>query len=168
MDVFVGETAENHLTAERGIGHELQPLSGMGDAAYIEDYTVFVNKDGFWVSVDLVRANDPRKTAGRSRTWRARRWRRGGWCPAVSTASRRARIQALIAASDAAGSTRTSTRQIVTGPGIRPAIPRPARASAGRSAVHSPIAANERAPPSMAHTAIVRSAAKGGDALRAV
>lgn len=59
VEVFVGETAENYLTAERGIGHDLRPLSGVGDEAYIEDGGIFVNKAGRWVSVKLVRSNDP-------------------------------------------------------------------------------------------------------------
>ncbi|KQC37967.1 hypothetical protein UK82_13400 [Frankia sp. ACN1ag] len=64
VEVFVGETAKDYLTAERGIGHELRPLSGIGDEAYIEDYAVFVKKADFWVSIDLVRSNDPAENRG--------------------------------------------------------------------------------------------------------
>lgn len=59
VEVFVGETAKNYLSAERGIGHDLQPLAGVGDEAYIEDYAVFVNKHDFWVSIDLTNGNTP-------------------------------------------------------------------------------------------------------------
>jgi hypothetical protein len=44
-------------------------------------------------------------------------------------------------------------RQNVTGPGTCELNPSRARTSAGKSAAHSPIAANERAPLSIAHTA---------------
>ncbi len=64
VEIFVGKTARDYLTAERGIGHELRPLSGIGDEAYIEDYAVFVNKAGSWVSIDLARNNDPAENRG--------------------------------------------------------------------------------------------------------
>ncbi|WP_018505534.1 hypothetical protein [Parafrankia discariae] len=64
VEVFVGETAANYLAAERGTGHDLRPLSGIGDEAYLEDQGVFVNKAGFWVSIKLVRSNDPAENNG--------------------------------------------------------------------------------------------------------
>jgi hypothetical protein len=72
-----------------------------------------------------------------------------------------ARIQPPITASNAALSTLISTRQIVTGPGIRPVKPGPALACSGRSVTHSPIATNDRAAASIAHTATARIAANG-------
>jgi hypothetical protein len=59
VEIFAGETAKNYLAAERGLGHDLQPLPGIGDEGYVEDYAVFVEKAGFWVSIDLTRSNDP-------------------------------------------------------------------------------------------------------------
>ncbi|ABW09543.1 hypothetical protein Franean1_0076 [Parafrankia sp. EAN1pec] len=64
VEIFVGETAENYLAAERGIGHDLQPLSGIGDEAYFEDAAVFVRRAAFWVSINLVRGNDPAENSG--------------------------------------------------------------------------------------------------------
>lgn len=94
-----------------------------------------------------------------TRRTRARRCRER--LRAASAASTPARTQVPIAASNAARSTPVRTRQIVTGPGIRPTNPSPARTSAGRSATHSPIAANERAPPTIAPTATTRIATNG-------
>ncbi|MBL7493948.1 DUF3558 domain-containing protein [Frankia sp. AgB1.9] len=64
VEVFAGETAKSYLAAERGIGHQLQPLPGIGDEAYVEDYAVFVNKHDVWVSIDLTRSNDPAENRG--------------------------------------------------------------------------------------------------------
>jgi hypothetical protein len=51
--------AKKYLDIERDLGHELRPLGGVGDEAYAENEAVFVNKSGTWVSVRLVRLNDP-------------------------------------------------------------------------------------------------------------
>jgi len=64
VEIFIGKSAENYLAAERGVGHDLQPLTGIGDEAYIEEYAVFVNNDGLWASIDLVRSNDPADNRG--------------------------------------------------------------------------------------------------------
>jgi hypothetical protein len=59
VEVFVGDGAKKYLDIERDLGHELRPLGGVGDEAYAENEAVFVNKSGTWVSVRLVRLNDP-------------------------------------------------------------------------------------------------------------
>ncbi|MEX5633392.1 DUF3558 domain-containing protein [Parafrankia sp. FMc2] len=64
VEVRVGQTAQNYYAAERDTGHQLQPLPGVGDEAFIGDYAVFVTKDGFSVSVNLVRSNDPAENRG--------------------------------------------------------------------------------------------------------
>jgi len=64
VEVFAGKTAESYLAAERGVGHVLRPLPGIGDEAYVEDYAVFVQKRDFWVSIDLTRSNDPAENRG--------------------------------------------------------------------------------------------------------
>ncbi|MET8311280.1 DUF3558 family protein [Micromonospora sp. NPDC005173] len=59
VEVFVGPGAKKFLDIERELGHELTPISGAGDEAYAEDGTVFVSKGGVWVSIRLVRTDDP-------------------------------------------------------------------------------------------------------------
>ncbi|MEV4540987.1 DUF3558 family protein [Micromonospora echinaurantiaca] len=59
VEVFVGDGAKKFLDIERDLGHELRPLAGVGDEAYASHEAVFVNGSGVWVSVRLVRLNDP-------------------------------------------------------------------------------------------------------------
>ncbi|MFI7488256.1 DUF3558 family protein [Micromonospora echinaurantiaca] len=59
VEVFVGDGAKKFLDIERDLGHELRPLGGVGDEAYASHEAVFVNGSGVWVSVRLVRLNDP-------------------------------------------------------------------------------------------------------------
>ncbi|WP_020579955.1 DUF3558 family protein [Actinopolymorpha alba] len=59
VEVYVGPGAKKFLDIERELGHELEPLAGIGDEAYAEDGTVFLNKAGVWVSIRLVLLNDP-------------------------------------------------------------------------------------------------------------
>ncbi|MFC4107572.1 hypothetical protein [Micromonospora zhanjiangensis] len=59
VEVFVGDGAKKYLDIERDLGHPLRPLAGIGDEAYAEDDAVFVGKSGTWVSIRLVRLNDP-------------------------------------------------------------------------------------------------------------
>ncbi|MDO3704671.1 DUF3558 family protein [Micromonospora sp. C28SCA-DRY-2] len=59
VEVFVGDGAKKFLDIERDLGHELRPLAGVGDEAYASHEAVFVNRSGVWVSVRLVRLNDP-------------------------------------------------------------------------------------------------------------
>ncbi|WP_428966842.1 hypothetical protein [Micromonospora fluostatini] len=59
VEVFVGDGAAKFLGIERELGHELRPLAGVGDEAYATQEAVFVHKSGVWVSVRLVRLNDP-------------------------------------------------------------------------------------------------------------
>ncbi|MDG4793428.1 DUF3558 family protein [Micromonospora sp. WMMD1082] len=59
VEVFVGAGAKKILDVNRNLGHELRELPGVGDEAYAEDRVVYVHKGGQWVSVRLVRLNDP-------------------------------------------------------------------------------------------------------------
>ncbi|MEV0036974.1 hypothetical protein [Streptomyces sp. NPDC050804] len=62
VEVYVGDSARNYLDAERGIGHELSPLSGVGEEAYLEDGSVFFRTSGQWISIRLVRSVPPEET----------------------------------------------------------------------------------------------------------
>ncbi|MFC0505535.1 hypothetical protein [Micromonospora costi] len=59
VEIFVGDGAKKILDIDRQLGHEFTPLSGVGDEAYLEDGQVFINKAGLWISIRLVRLNDP-------------------------------------------------------------------------------------------------------------
>ncbi|WP_233563159.1 DUF3558 family protein [Micromonospora musae] len=59
VEVFVGDGAKKFLDIERELGHELRPLAGVGDETYASLEAVFVSHSGQWVSVRLVRLNDP-------------------------------------------------------------------------------------------------------------
>jgi hypothetical protein len=75
--------------------------------------------------------------------------------------ARREATHEPIARSSAAGSTEVSTRQIVTRSGTAPGSPGPARSRGGASAAHSAIAAYDRAPASIAHTAMAKTGTSG-------
>ncbi|SBT51888.1 hypothetical protein [Micromonospora narathiwatensis] len=59
VEVYVGDGAKKYLDIERDLGHEVRPLSGVGDEAYATLEGFFINKGGVWVAVRLVRLNDP-------------------------------------------------------------------------------------------------------------
>ncbi|MFC0528975.1 DUF3558 family protein [Phytohabitans kaempferiae] len=63
VEVYVGDGAKKQLDIEKQLGHELTPISGAGDEAYIyaEGMTVFVSKGGIWTSIRLVRIDEPAK-----------------------------------------------------------------------------------------------------------
>jgi hypothetical protein len=76
VEIGLGDGAKKFLDIDRELGHDLKPLPGIGDETWIEDGTVFVSKSGLWVSIHLVRLDDPavyrkpledlaRKVAGR-------------------------------------------------------------------------------------------------------
>jgi hypothetical protein len=61
VEVYVGDGAKKQLDIERQLGHELQPITGAGDEAYIwvDGTMVFVSRSGLWFSIRLVRLDDP-------------------------------------------------------------------------------------------------------------
>jgi hypothetical protein len=59
VEVFVGDGAKKFLDVERTLGHDVKPLAAVGDEAYTEDYAVFLRKGTTWVSIHLVRLEDP-------------------------------------------------------------------------------------------------------------
>jgi hypothetical protein len=59
VEVYVGDGAEKYLDIERELGHEIRPLSGLGDEAHLSAEAFFIRKAAVWVAVRLVRLNDP-------------------------------------------------------------------------------------------------------------
>ncbi|MEU3456574.1 DUF3558 family protein [Micromonospora sp. NPDC006766] len=63
VEVYVGDGAKKTLDIERQLSHELEPLSGVGDEAYLDTQAneVFVRKADTWVEIRLVLLNDPKE-----------------------------------------------------------------------------------------------------------
>jgi hypothetical protein len=59
VEIGLGDGAKKFLDIDRELGHDLKPMPGIGDEAWAEDGTVFVSKSGLWVSIHLVRLDDP-------------------------------------------------------------------------------------------------------------
>lgn len=59
VEVYVGDGAKKILDIDRELGHDLEPVAGVGDEAYIEDGAVFVHAGGVWIAIRLVSLADP-------------------------------------------------------------------------------------------------------------
>lgn len=57
--VFVGDGAKQQLHIDRdNLGHHFTTVPGIGDQCLQEDNFIFVQKNGLWASINLVRLND--------------------------------------------------------------------------------------------------------------
>lgn len=63
VEVYVGDGAKKQLDIERELGHRLDPLTGVGDEAYVwvDGAMVFVGEGDRWFSIRLVLLDDPAK-----------------------------------------------------------------------------------------------------------
>lgn len=61
VEIAFGDGAKKFLDIDRQLGHAFVTLSGLGDEAYAEENTVFFRKGTMWVSLHLVRLNDPQE-----------------------------------------------------------------------------------------------------------
>ncbi|GHJ44518.1 hypothetical protein Cs7R123_18600 [Catellatospora sp. TT07R-123] len=59
VELYLAESAKNYLDAERQLGHELTPVAGLGDEAYLEDGSIIFRKGDEWAFIHLVRSTDP-------------------------------------------------------------------------------------------------------------
>ncbi|MGB2569272.1 hypothetical protein ACPFP2_12585 [Micromonospora citrea] len=59
VEVYVGAGAKKILDIDRDLGHDLKPVTGVGDEAHIEDGAVFVNVGDVWIAIRLVSLADP-------------------------------------------------------------------------------------------------------------
>ncbi|WP_147376232.1 hypothetical protein [Micromonospora radicis] len=66
VEVYVGDGARKQLDVQRALGHELTVLPGIGDESYLwaKGRMVFVSSAQRWVSVRLVRLDDPARNRG--------------------------------------------------------------------------------------------------------
>ncbi|MGN9812905.1 hypothetical protein ACTMSW_26575 [Micromonospora sp. BQ11] len=63
VEVYVGDGAKKTLDIERELGHELEPLPGVGDEAYLDLQAneVFARRADTWGMIRLVLLNDPKE-----------------------------------------------------------------------------------------------------------
>ena len=58
VEVFLNDGAKKFLDIDRQLGHDFTTLTGIGDEAYIEDFTIFFRKGARWGAIHLVRLLD--------------------------------------------------------------------------------------------------------------
>ncbi|RKN50876.1 DUF3558 domain-containing protein [Micromonospora endolithica] len=63
VEVFVGDGAKKFLDIQRGLGHELRSVPGIGDECLADESVIFVRRGEVWASVRLVRLIDPARKA---------------------------------------------------------------------------------------------------------
>lgn len=62
VEVYVGDGAKQQLHIERdNLKHTFTTVPGVGDQCLQEDGYIFVEKNGLWASIHLVRLNDPQQ-----------------------------------------------------------------------------------------------------------
>jgi hypothetical protein len=62
VEVYVGDGAKQQLHIERdNLKHAFTTVPGIGDQCVQEDGFIFVEKNGLWASIHLVRLNDPKQ-----------------------------------------------------------------------------------------------------------
>jgi hypothetical protein len=58
VELFVGPGADKYLDVDRSLDHDIQPLAGVGDEAYIEEFNVFFRTGNRWNVLRLTRLDD--------------------------------------------------------------------------------------------------------------
>jgi hypothetical protein len=58
VELFVGDGAKKYLDVDRNLGHDIQPLPGVGEEAYIEEFNVFFRTGTRWNALRLTRLDD--------------------------------------------------------------------------------------------------------------
>jgi hypothetical protein len=58
VEFFVGDGAKKFLDVDRDLGHTIDPLPGVGDEAYIEEFTLFFRTGTQWNVLRLTRLDD--------------------------------------------------------------------------------------------------------------
>jgi hypothetical protein len=62
LEIYVGDGAKQQLHIDRdNLKHTFTPVPGVGDQCLQEDGFIFVEKNGLWASLHLVRLNDPKQ-----------------------------------------------------------------------------------------------------------
>jgi hypothetical protein len=58
LEFYVGDGAKKFLDIDRELGHDIAVLPGVGDEAYIEDFTLFFRTGRRWNVLRLIRLDD--------------------------------------------------------------------------------------------------------------
>jgi Protein of unknown function (DUF3558) len=58
LEFFVGDGAKKFLDIDRELGHDIVDLKGVGDEAYLEDFTLFFRTGQRWNVLRLTRLDD--------------------------------------------------------------------------------------------------------------
>lgn len=58
VEFFVGDGAKKFLDVDRELAHDISKLPGVGDEAYIEDFTLFFRTGTRWNVIRLTRLDD--------------------------------------------------------------------------------------------------------------
>ncbi len=58
VEFFVGDGAKKFLDVDRELGHDITNLPGVGDEAYLEDFTLFFRVGRRWNALRLTRLDD--------------------------------------------------------------------------------------------------------------
>ena len=59
VEIYIGDGAKKAYDIDVGLNHEFVDVPGIGDEAFLEDNNIFFRKAATWVSIRLVRLNDP-------------------------------------------------------------------------------------------------------------
>jgi len=58
VEIFLNDGAKKYLDIDRTLGHDFTTLTGSGDEAYYEEFTIFFRKGARWGAIHLVRLLD--------------------------------------------------------------------------------------------------------------
>jgi hypothetical protein len=58
VEVFLNDGAKKYLDIDRQLSHDFTTLTGIGDEAYLEEFTIFFRKGARWGAIHLVRLLD--------------------------------------------------------------------------------------------------------------
>lgn len=59
VEIFAGAGAKKYYDVDVTLGHEFTKVSGIGDEAHLEEFTIFTRKGATWLAIHLVRLDDP-------------------------------------------------------------------------------------------------------------
>src|SRR5579871_953347 len=59
VEITISTDPPPTLAIDRQLGHQITTVPNLGDEAYAEDWYIFVRSGGVWVSIHLVRSDDP-------------------------------------------------------------------------------------------------------------
>ena len=58
VEIFTGDGAKKYYDVDKSLNHEFTTVTGIGDEAYLEEFTIFARKGTTWLAIHLVRLDD--------------------------------------------------------------------------------------------------------------